>query len=103
MTEGELQDYLETLSERELKDFQLADLQFEIARRKKHLIFSLINIALFVVLALRAYQLFPFLFSIGLGIVAIGFVVGAIRSYNYMQHETLQYKMLQLFFKENNI
>jgi len=103
VSEKELQNHMESLSERELKDFQLVDNCFEIARWKNRLIFSIINVFLFIVLAFRGYQEFSISIGIVGDVIAFGFIIFAIRSYNYMKAGILQHKMLEIFFEINNL
>lgn len=99
MTEIELQEYCDSLSERDLKKFQLESKQAEINLWKYKLHFTIANL---LVVALVMF-LVGNIILIACGIISLGLIAYIIRCYNYMKSEQLLYRILVGFFEQNNI
>lgn len=104
MTEKEFIDYCETLTEQELKRFQLDSKKDDIERAKNWFYVALITIALSLFSANWAYTVVESLtLFITCGIVFLLSVCFAIGYRQRVKQEKLMYKMLEIFYKENNI
>ncbi len=101
MTEMELLQYCNSLSEAELKDFQLKAKMNDIAIWRGKFYFAVININVLAVLAV-VYFTNNIIFT-GCILLIIFFVVYAIRCYNNTKADQLMYKMLNIWFDQNNI
>lgn len=104
MSEEEFINYCESLSELELKQFQLESKKDDIKRAYRWLYVACITMILASSSANWAYKVVDSMFltvtCVIITIVSLCFMYGLIRR---IEQEKLMYKMLQVFYKENNI
>lgn len=104
MTEQEFIDYCETLTEQELKRFQLESKKDDIEKAKNWFRVAFITIVLSCFSAEWAYfHAYSLVLTITCTIVYILSVCFAIGYSIRIKQEKLMYRMLEIYYKENNI
>lgn len=103
ITPQEFNDMIASMSEAELKDFQIKDCQHEIKTSRVYCLhFAIISILL-LLSSIGAYNTLGVWYFVPTLIVCISFALASISRYNQLKGEVMSYRMLLMFFEQNGI